>query len=208
MITIKKVYHQGADRMGLFFGFNEDLNQRAVTTEALWSRSLGWQQRDENAEPYRKLKEVFQDHTRVKNTDSLPLAPAPGLQNSQDITPIVEAQSHNTLFWPAAQEHKLIKPEPSVANATFLYTAKKYGAMNMPYPEPIGKTPKATQAVFCHSTHEACMVYGHIASYSHLSQKARSRNISPSATLVAGLITTFNLHKTAKSDKFMWIFTS
>jgi hypothetical protein len=194
--------------MGLFFGFNEDLNQHAVTTEAVWSRTLRCQHRDENVEPYRKLKEVFPDQTRVKNTYSLPLAPVPGLQSSHHTAPIVEAQSLNALLWPAAQEHKLIKPEPAVANATFLYTAKKYGAMNMPYQEPIGKAPKANQEVFCHSAQEAYMVCGHIASNTPLTQKPSSLTISPTATLVAGLNSTFNLHKTTKIDTFMGIFTS
>jgi hypothetical protein len=206
MITIKKVYHQGADSMGLFFGYNEDLNQGAVTTGAVWSRTLRCQQRDDDAENYRKLKEVFPDHTRVKNTDSLPLAPAPGLKNSHDTAPIVDANSLNARLRPAAQERKLEKPEPARADTAFLYTANKYWVM--PTQDSSCKSPRATQAVFCHSTQEACMVYGQIASYSQLSQKPSSRNINPSATLVADLNTTISLHQKPKSDKFMGIFTS
>jgi site-specific recombinase XerD len=94
----------------------------------------------------------------------MPLAPAPGLKNSHDTAPIVEAHSLNALLWPAAEEHKVEKPEPARADAAFLYTAGKYWVVKVPYQESICNALKAIKGVYWNSTHKAYMVYRHMAS--------------------------------------------
>ena len=164
MVTVKKVYHNDKWRIGLFFGFDEDLKQRARTIGAVWSRTLRCWHLDYNAENYRKIKEVFPDHEVVKTTDDTLPAPAPGSTISHDTAPIVEAPGLNALPRPEVGEHKVEKPEPAGAKAVFLFTSGKYWVVKVPYQEPVCKALKATKGVYWNSTHKAYMVYRHFAS--------------------------------------------
>ncbi len=130
---VNKVFHNGTYQNGLYFGFDEDLKQRAKQAVALWGRTLRCWYLGYSAENYRKVKLVFPDYEVVRNPDDTPPALAPGLQNSHDTAPITETPSLGALLRPEAVEQKVEKPESVGGRAEFLHTSGKYWVIKTPY---------------------------------------------------------------------------
>lgn len=132
MLTVKKVFHNGAYQIGLYFGFDEDPKQPAKHAVALRSRTLRCWHLGYSVENYRKVKLVFPDPEVVRNHNDTPPALAPGLQNSHLAAPITKAPSLGALLRTEAVEHKLRKPEPVGGRAEFLHTSGKYWVVKAP----------------------------------------------------------------------------
>ena len=106
MPTIQTIWHRNAYRIGIFFGFDDELKLRAKQAGASWSRTHRCWYVDYNAEKTRKIKEAFPDHKVVKNPDDNSPTPAPGLKNTHDTAPIVALpQAGNAFPLPGAAEH-------------------------------------------------------------------------------------------------------
>jgi integrase/recombinase XerD len=165
MVSIQKIWHRDAFRIGIFFDFDDGLKQRVKKAGALWSRTHRCWYLSYDAENYRKIKNEFPDHQVIKNTDDKLSAPAPGLQNSHDTAPIVAMPTAgNALPLPGAAEHN---PPQAGANAgtkaEFLSTTGKYWIVQLPYNEAISKALKATKGVYWNAGKKAYMVFRHIS---------------------------------------------
>jgi integrase/recombinase XerD len=163
MVTLQKIRHRDALRIGIYFGFDEQLKQCAKNIGARWSQTQKCWYVDYNSENFRKIKLAFPEIEIVKDPDQTVPQPAPGLQNSHDIAPIVAAKSHNALLKPLAEEHKEKKPETTGADAEFLHITGKYWVVKVPYSETISKALKETKGVYWNKSHKAWMVFRHVA---------------------------------------------
>lgn len=163
MTQIRKIWHRDAYRIGIFFGYEEDLKWRAKQAGALWSRTHRCWYLDYNAENYCKIREVFPDHEVIRNPDDTPPAPAPGLKKCHDTAPIAEAGSLSALLRPAAEEHKAEKSENAGTGAAFLYTTGKYWVVKVPYQEAVCKALKETKGVYWNPARKAWMVFRNAA---------------------------------------------
>lgn len=163
MVTLQKIRHRDALRIGIYFGFDDLLKQRAKNIGARWSRTQKCWYVDYSKENYNKIISTFPGIEIVKDPDQKVPQTAPGLQKSHDIAPIVEAKSHNALLQPLAEEHKVKKPESNRTGAEFLHVTGKYWVVKVPYSETISKALKETKGVYWNKSHKAYMVFRHVA---------------------------------------------
>jgi len=105
VVTINKIQHREAPRIGIYFGYDDQLKQGAKRIGARWSQSKRCWYVDYNTENFHKIKLTFPEIEIVKDTDQNVPQPAPGLQKSHDIAPIVAATNDNALPLPVAPEH-------------------------------------------------------------------------------------------------------
>jgi hypothetical protein len=129
------------------------------------------------------------------------------LQNSHDTAPIAEAHGPGVLLWPAAKEHKVEKPEPASAEATFCYTQGDYWQPKMPKKASTCKAPKAFKGGCGNSTPKSCTDYS-VVGFSLPTREGIVHYISAIDGYLGANELKFAQPKTPKSDKFMWIFTS
>ena len=161
MLQVQKIWHRDAYRIGIFFGFDEGLMQRAKQCGALWSRTHRCWYLDYHADSYRKIKEVFPDHQVVKNPEDKTPTPAPGLKNSHDTASIVVMpQVNNALPLPGAAEHNPPQAGEKVgAGAGYLSTTGKYWIVKVPFNEAISKAMTSTKGVYWNKSKKAYMVF-------------------------------------------------
>jgi len=128
MVTLRKICYRDAFRIGIFFGFDDNLKQRVKQTGAFYSRTHRSWHLNYDAENYRKIKSEFPDHLVITDSGNQTPTPAPGLKNSHDTAPIVaKPPAGNALPLPGAAEHNLLKAGEKVgAKAEFVSTTGKY----------------------------------------------------------------------------------
>jgi integrase/recombinase XerD len=164
LVILKKIQHREAPRIGMFFGFNDQLKQSAKGIGARWSQTLRCWYVDYTKENYQKIKLAFPEVEIVKDSDHKVSQPAPGLQKSHDIAPIVAAKNDNALLQPKAEEHNPPRAdEHAGAGAEFLHITGKYWVVKVPYNQTIVKALKETKGVYWNKSHKAWMVFRHVA---------------------------------------------
>lgn len=163
MVTLRKIHHREAPGIGIYFGYDDQLKQSAKHIGARWSQTQRCWYVDYNKENYNKIKLTFPEVEIVKNTDQKVPQPAPGLQKSHDIAPIVAAKNDNALLQPKAEEHNPPEAdEPAGAGAEFLHNTGKYWVVKVPYSTIIIKALKATKGVYWNKSYKAWMVFRHV----------------------------------------------
>jgi site-specific recombinase XerD len=164
VITIKKIQHRDAPRIGIFFGYDDRLKQSAKRIGARWSQSQRCWYVDYNKENYQKIKQVFPEIEIVKDPDQKVSQPAPGLQKSHDTAPIVATTNDNALSLHEAPEHNQPKAdEPIGTGAVFLQITGKYWVVKVPYNAIILKALKETKGVYWNKSYKAWMVFRYMA---------------------------------------------
>ena len=61
MIQIRKLFHNGSEQIGIFFGFDEGLKTKAKSIGARWSQTLKCWYVLYNKENYKLLKRTFNE---------------------------------------------------------------------------------------------------------------------------------------------------
>ncbi len=163
MVILRKIQHREAPRIGMFFGFNDQLKQSARRIGARWSQTQRCWYVDYNKENYQKIKLAFPDIEIVKDPDQKVPQPAPGLQKSHDTAPIVAAKSDNAFpLHDAAEHNPPLADEPVGAGAEFLQITGKYWVVKVPYNQTIVKALKETKGAYWNKSHKAWMVFRHV----------------------------------------------
>jgi len=164
MVTLKKIQHREAPRIGIYFGYDDRLKQSARRIGARWSQSQRCWYVDYNKENYQKIKHTFPDLEIVKDTDQKVPQPMPGLKKSHDTAPIVATQNDNALLQAKNEEHNPPQAdEPAGASARFLHITGKYWIVKIPYNALIIKALKETKGVYWNKSYKAWMVFRHVA---------------------------------------------
>jgi site-specific recombinase XerD len=160
MVSIQKIKHRDAFRIGIFFGFDDNLKQSAKDIGARWSQSKKCWYVDYNKENYQKIKAAFPDLEIIKEPGDSDPAPAPGLQNNHDNAPIASPAGDSALLPPEAAEHNPPQAdEKAGVQAEYLFITGKYWVVKVPYNEKISKALKTVKGVYWNSTHKAYMVF-------------------------------------------------
>jgi len=128
MVTLRKIWHRDAFRIGIFFGFDDNFEQRVKQTGAFYSRTHRCWYLNYDAENYLRIRSEFLDHQVITDSGNQTSTPAPGLKNSHDTAPIVaKPPAGNALPLPGAAEHNPLKAGEKVgAKSEFLSTTGKY----------------------------------------------------------------------------------
>lgn len=163
MVSIRKIRHRDAFRIGIFFGFDEKLKRTAKDIGATWSQTKKCWYVDYNRESYEKIRQAFPDLEIIKESGDIEPTPAPGLQNGHDIAPIALPSGESDLLPPADAEHKAKKPANDGSNAEFKFITGKYWVVKVPYNEQTSKALKAIKGVYWNKSHKAYMVFRHLA---------------------------------------------
>jgi len=161
-VSIQKISHRDAFRIGIYFGFDESLKQAVKELGARWSQSNKCWYVDYNSENYRKIRDAFPDLEIIKDPEDRDMAPAPapGLKNNHDIAPIASPEGDSVLLPPEAAEHNPPQADEKAGiQAQFLFITGKYWVVKVPYNEKISKALKAVKGVYWNSNHKAYMVF-------------------------------------------------
>ena len=97
MVILRKIQHREVPRIGLFFGYDEQLIQNARSIGARWSRTQRCWHVDYSKENFQKVKQVFPEIEIINDHGEKVPQPVPGSQKSHDNVPIVAAQNDNAL---------------------------------------------------------------------------------------------------------------
>ncbi|MDZ4204391.1 MAG: tyrosine-type recombinase/integrase [Bacteroidales bacterium] len=163
MVSIQKIWHRNAFRIGITFGFDENLKQKVRQHGAVWSKTHKCWYIDYTKENYRQLKATFSEITILKDKANSPVSPAPGSKINHDIAHIVDPPvANNALRPPGEAEHKVEKPENDAAKAEFCSITGKYWVIKVSYNERISKALLGTKGVYWNRSHKAFMIFRHL----------------------------------------------
>jgi integrase/recombinase XerD len=162
-VSIQKIMHRDVWRIGIFFGFDENLRQSAKGIGAMWSQTKKCWYVDYNAENYRKIRDTFPELEIIKEPADHDPGSAPGLQNSHDNAPIASHEGDSALLPSEDAEHNPSQADVKTGSqAEFMFITGKYWVVKVPYNEQISKALKAVKGVYWNKNHKAYMVFRHI----------------------------------------------
>jgi site-specific recombinase XerD len=162
MVSVQKIWHHNQFRIGISFGFDETLKQKARQIGATWSQTWKCWYVDYNKESYQKITTTFPEIEIINNTSTEPETPAPGLKRGHDIAPIVADEISNALQPPTVVEHKAESIGKDEKIAEFISIAGKYWIVKIPYSERHTKALLATKGVYWNKSHKAFMIFRHV----------------------------------------------
>ncbi|NEW81035.1 MAG: tyrosine-type recombinase/integrase [Mariniphaga sp.] len=157
MVQIKKIYHNEAFQIGLFFGFDENLKAKAKSIGAKWSQTNKCWYVLYNNENYRKILLTF-DKVKIVKDENIERHNEPAVIRQENVH-IAEVVSE---FRSEIQaEHKDSDPE-FVSKIVFKGNTGKYWILAVPYKAVI--TPKLMdiKGVYWNKTQKAFFVLRHI----------------------------------------------
>jgi site-specific recombinase XerD len=157
MVVIRKIYHHDAFQIGLFFGFEEELKQKARSIGARWSQTHKCWYVSYCKENYLRIRNTFEDIEIVKDeSNERHPEPAPIEHETVHI-----AESISEIRPQIQAEHKGLIPE-FASKVDFSGSIGKYWILKVPYQKEL--TPKllAIKGVFWNKQHKAFFVLRHV----------------------------------------------
>ena len=157
MVIIRKIYHNEAFQIGLFFGFDENLKTKAKSIGARWSQTNKCWYVLYNKENYNLILRTF-DNVEIVKDENIERHTEPALIGHENVH-IAEVISE--LRTEIQSGHKDFDPE-FVSKIVFKGNAGKYWIMAIPY--KAGITPKlmAIKGVYWNNAQKAFFVLRHI----------------------------------------------
>ena len=158
MIQVRKILHRENYQIGIYFGFDEELKNKAKSIGARWSQTNKCWYVLYNRENYNNILSTFEDVKFIKG-ENTERRSEPALIK-QEIVHIAELISEIQSRIPGA-EHKDLDPE-FVSKIVFKGNTGKYWILKVPY--KAGLTPKLMdiKGVFWNKAQQAFFVLRHI----------------------------------------------
>lgn len=157
MIQIRKFYHRGNYQIGLYFGFDEELKQKARTIGVRWSQTNKCWYLLYSKENYNLILHTFDD-VEILNEENNQLLPEPA-EIQHDIVHIAEVISE---FQPALPvEHKGVDPE-FASRIVLNGNIGKYWVLKVPYREDITRKLMDIKGVYWNKQQQAFFVLRHV----------------------------------------------
>jgi site-specific recombinase XerD len=157
MIQIRKFYHRGDYRIGLYFGFEDDLKQKARSIGALWSQTNKCWYLSYTRENYNQILRTFGEVEILKGENDQ-LQPEPARIRQE----IVHIADEISVLQPALPvEHKGEDPE-FAGKIVFKGSIGKYWILQVPYKEDITRKLKEIKGVFWNKKQKAYFVFRHV----------------------------------------------
>lgn len=157
MVVIRKIYHRNAFQIGLFFGFEEELKQKARSIGARWSQTHKCWYVPYGKENYLQIRNTFENIEIIKDENNERLTePAPIRQETVHI-----AETIGEIRPQTEAEHKGLVPE-TVRKIVFSGSIGKYWILKIPYQKEL--TPKLLEikGVYWNKTQKAFFVLRHV----------------------------------------------
>lgn len=161
MVELKKIFHRDAFQIGIYFGFNDEYQNRCKSIGAKWSRTCRCWYVPYSKESYIALKNIF-PNLRIAN-DNIPIktSPEPDLKQNHDIAHIVSLETQTSFR--DSSEHKIEKSENNSIAPVYEFDAGKYWVLKVPYSETILSGLKQIKGVYWNNNYKAFMIYRHVA---------------------------------------------
>lgn len=157
MVKIRKIYHHGAFRIGLFFDFDEELKNRARHMGATWSQTHKCWYVLYNKENYHQILRTFEEVEVVKD-ENIERHTEPALAGQENVH---IAESVSELQPELRAEHK--DPDPEfVSKIVFRGNAGKYWILKVPYKAGVTSKLMDIKGVYWNKTQKAFFVLRHI----------------------------------------------
>lgn len=157
MIQIRKLYHRGDYRIGLYFGFEPDLKEKAKSIDALWSQTNKCWYVSYSKENYNRIIRTFGEVEVLKDENNK-LQPEPAEIQHENVH-IAELISE---FRPAMPvEHKGKSPEIA-GKIVFKGSIGKYWVLKVPYREGLAQKLMDIKGVFWNKNEKAYFVFRHV----------------------------------------------
>jgi len=157
MIQIKKLFHRDHYQIGLFFGFDEELKNKARSIGARWSQTNKCWYVLYNKENYNLIKRTFGEIEIVKEENVQP-QPEPA-RTGQETVHI--ADEIGEILPALPEEHKGLDPEFS-GKIVFKETIGKYWVLKVPYREDITRKLMDIKGVYWNKREKAFFVLRHV----------------------------------------------
>lgn len=157
MIRIRKLFHNGNEQIGIFFGFDEELRSKAKSIGARWSQTHKCWYVLYNKENYKLIKRTFDEIEIVKDeSNERHSEPAPSEQDNVHI-----AETISEIRPQIQTEHKGLVPE-FASKIVFAGSVGKYWILKVPYQKEL--TPKLLdiKGVFWNKSQKAFFILRHV----------------------------------------------
>jgi len=158
MVRIKKIYHHGAFRIGLFFGFDEEMKTKVRNIGAAWSQTHKCWYVLYNKENYNLILKTFGEVEIIKDENN-ERQPEPARIRHETVH-IAETISEIQSRIPGT-EHKDHDPE-FASKIVFMGKTGKYWILKVPF--KAGLTPKLMdiKGVYWNKSQKAFFVLRHV----------------------------------------------
>ena len=157
MIQINKFYHRGDFRIGLYFGFDPELKQKARGIGARWSQTNKCWYLTYNKDNYHTIMRTFDNVEIIKDENNQLLSEPAEIQH--EIVHIADTISEIQPVIPV--EHKGADPE-FAAKIVFHGSVGKYWILQVPYKEDITRKLLDIKGVFWNKKQKAFFVFRHV----------------------------------------------
>ena len=157
MIQIRKLFHNGSEQIGIFFGFDEGLKTKAKSIGARWSQTHKCWYVLYNKENYTLIKRTFDEIEIVKDENKeRQTEPAPERHETVHI-----AETIGEIQPTIQAEHKGLAPEP-VRKIVFSGSVGKYWILKVPYQKELTPRLLEIKGVYWNKQHKAFFVLRHV----------------------------------------------
>jgi len=157
MVQIRKFYHRGDFQIGIYFGFDEDLKQKARSIGVRWSQTKKCWYLLYNKDNYNLILRTFEDVIVINDENNEPQPePARIRQETVHIADEIGA------LQPAMPvEHKGEDPE-FADKIVFKGSVGKYWILQVPYKEDLSRKLMDIKGVFWNKKQKAYFVFRHV----------------------------------------------
>lgn len=157
MIQIRKFYHRGDFRIGIYFGYEADLKQKARSIGARWSQTNKCWYLLYNKNNYDLILRNF-DQVEIVRDENIVLQTEPA-RIRQEIVHIAEEISE---IQPIPMvEHKGDNPETG-SKIVFKGSLGKYWILEVPYHKDLSRKMMEIKGVYWNKNHKAFFVFRHV----------------------------------------------
>ena len=157
MVQIRKIYHRGAYRIGLFFGFDAELKNKAKLLGATWSNTHKCWFVLYNKENYKQILLTFEE-VEIISGENNKLHSEPAL-NGQEIVHIADELSE--ILPESRAEHKGEIPEIA-SKIVFQGSSGKYWILRVPYSKELTSKLMAIKGVYWNKSQKAFFILRHV----------------------------------------------
>jgi len=167
MVQIKKMFHRDHFQIGIYFGFDDALKQKARSIGARWSQTHKCWYVLYNKENFSRIKCIFEEVEILKSENDLTqiepaeLGRSVNLQSQIQQETVHIAEKTSEIHPALPDEHKGSNPEIA-DKIVLLNSIGKYWVLKVPYKEGISQKLMDIKGVFWNKKQKAYFVLRHI----------------------------------------------
>lgn len=157
MVQLRKIFHKGQNQIGIYFGFDDELKNKAKSIGACWSQTNKCWYVLYNKENYRQILLTF-DRVEIVKGENNKRHTEPALTGQENVH---IAETISEIRPTLKAEHKGTDPEIA-GKIVFMGTTGKYWTLKVPYREGLTSKLMDIKGVFWNKQQKAFFVLRHV----------------------------------------------